>query len=96
MATGGGGSSTRSTLVAFFFAFCVGVVITTFLVKFARISHVITLFDQSRRESFDLSDPYGHVKVDDTNAVSLGELQDFQSHIHAKEFGECLHFNRVN
>ncbi|XP_072029284.1 glycoprotein-N-acetylgalactosamine 3-beta-galactosyltransferase 1-like [Amphiura filiformis] len=72
------------------FAFLLGVAVTTFLVKFARISHVITLFDQRRRESFDLSDPYGHVKVDESNAVSLNELREFQSHNHDKEFDQDI------
>ena len=90
MATGVGG--TRSILVAFGFAFFIGITITTFLVKFANISHHIRLFDQSRRESFDISNPYSHVKVDDTNAVSLGEVLEFQSHRHSKEFGKLKTF----
>ena len=75
-------------LVAFIFAFFFGVAITTLFVKFSNLSDVIKIFDQRRRESIDLSDPYGHVKVDETNAVSLNELREFQSHDHSKEFGK--------
>ena len=59
--------------------------------QYSDYSGSLVQFDSRRRAVLDLSNPYGHVRVDNTNRVSKDELLSFQSHTHEKQFGKLNH-----
>ena len=78
----------QNRIILFLLGTCIGFVITMTMLTFTNKPDMVAVFSQKKDRLMYFWDPYDHVEIGKTNAVSLKEKAAFESHHHVKELGK--------